>query len=193
MVVPTSVFHEVGHFQGFNGDVDKYLSVLLSDENTKFKPRAAMEEDPSFKQLIPYCIFMHQGKIFQYSRGAKGDEARLHAKRSIGVGGHISLDDAEADGDTYEAAMQREINEEVMIGSEYTTKCVGLINDDENEVGKVHLGVVHIFELQFPEVAAREKALEDARFEDPEVMFQEIDQFEPWSQICLRGLFKDEI
>ena len=62
LVVPTRVFHELGHVQGFSADVDKYLSELLRPENISYRPRPEMEEDPSFKQLIPYVIFRHTDK-----------------------------------------------------------------------------------------------------------------------------------
>ncbi|MEO1980793.1 MAG: phosphoesterase, partial [Fuerstiella sp.] len=70
-----------------------------------------------------------------------------------------------------------------------TERCVGLINDDETDVGKVHLGIVHIFDLDSPKVAPREKSMIDARFAQPEELLRELDEFETWSQICLTALF----
>ena len=90
LCVPTLLFHEIGHFQGFMPDVDRYLTSLLDPQYTSYRPRDEVEEDPSYKQLIPYCIFRHEGRVFHYARGAKGGESRLHAKRSVGIGGHIS-------------------------------------------------------------------------------------------------------
>ena len=58
LVVPTMLFHEVGHFQGVCTDVDRYLKVLLDPQYASYRPRPEVEEDPSFKQLIPYCIFI---------------------------------------------------------------------------------------------------------------------------------------
>ena len=97
LVVPTPVFHALGHFQGFCGDTDRYLKGLLDPAHTSYRPRAAMEQDPTFKQLIPYVIFRHRDQagrvsLFQYTRGKGQGEARLHAKRSIGIGGHISAE-----------------------------------------------------------------------------------------------------
>ena len=99
LVVPTEVFHRLGHFQGFSGDTERYLRGLLDPAHTSYRPRSAMEHDPSFKQLIPYVIFRHrdaagQTLLFQYTRGKGQGESRLHAKRSIGIGGHISAEDA---------------------------------------------------------------------------------------------------
>ncbi|WP_299464813.1 phosphoesterase [uncultured Gimesia sp.] len=190
MVVPTLLFHEVGYFQGFNDRVEPYLNTLFDPNYISFRPRDTVEEDPSFKQLIPYCIFRHEGKIFYYTRGSKGGEQRLHSKRSIGIGGHISLEDEGKTGSTYREGMQREINEEVVMETKYTEQCVGLINDDETEVGKVHLGIVHIFDLELPKVLPREESIIETGFDSPEKLLQELNQFETWSQICLKGLFE---
>tara|TARA_R110002111_G_scaffold259308_1_gene329233 strand:+ start:39076 stop:39687 length:612 start_codon:yes stop_codon:yes gene_type:complete len=190
MVVPTLLFHEVGYFQGFNDQVEPYLKTLFDPNYISFRPRDTVEEDPSFKQLIPYCIFRHEGKIFYYTRGSKGGEQRLHSKRSIGIGGHISLEDEGKAGSTYREGMQREINEEVVMETKYTEQCAGLINDDETEVGKVHLGIVHIFDLELPKVLPREESIIETGFDSPEKLLQELDQFETWSQICLKGLFE---
>ena len=150
LVVPTLLFHEIGHFQGFNPDVDRYLDTLLDPMHTRYLPRPEAEEDPSYKQLIPYCVFRHGDDLFHYTRGSQQGEDRLHAKMSIGVGGHISTLDRDVSDEPYLAGMERELEEEVSIETGYNTQLVGMINDDETEVGKVHLGVVHVFELDEP-------------------------------------------
>src|SRR5262245_19182800 len=138
LVVPTEVFHRLGHFQGFCGDTERYLRELLDPAHTSYQPRSAMEQDPSYKQLIPYVIFRHreadgQTRLFQYTRGKGQGESRLHAKRSIGIGGHISADDS-AQRSAYEEGMRRELEEEVIIDAPYQGRLVGLINDDETDV-----------------------------------------------------------
>lgn len=194
MVVPTEVFHACGHFQGFSDQIDKYLAELLSPENTAYRPRGEMEEDPSFKQLIPYCVFRHTDSkgvvsLFQYTRGKGMGESRLHSKRSIGIGGHISTLDA-TESSPYEKGMQRELDEEVTIGSGFTQTCVGLINDDETEVGKVHLGVVHIFDVESPDVTPNEEDIIESGFVPVSELLADLDRFETWSAICLQsGLF----
>ena len=195
LVVPTELFHELGHFQGFSEDVDRYLGELLSPRNTSYRPRSKMEADPSFKQLIPYVIFTtratHGGLlVFQYTRGKGQGEARLHSKRSVGVGGHISIDDRTCD-DTvpYAEGMRRELDEEVAIDCPYTERCVGLINDDETPVGRVHLGVVHIVELVRPAIEPREAELLDCGFSPVEDLLSDLSRFETWSQYCLEALF----
>jgi len=188
LVIPTTVFHEVGHFQGFSSDTDRYLDVILDPAYASYRPRPEMEEDPSFKQLIPYCIFQCDGHIFSYQRGNDQGEARLHAKRSVGVGGHVSTLDLDGEQTPYLEGMKREIEEEVHLNAKWTESCVGLINDDETEVGTVHLGIVHVFNLDKPKVAPREKSMIDAGFAPPEQLVRDLDQFETWSQICLKHL-----
>lgn len=193
LVVPTAVFHQLGHFQGFCGETERYLKGLLDPAHTSYRPRAEMEQDPSFKQLIPYVIFRYrdaagQTFLFQYTRGKGQGEARLHAKRSVGVGGHISVDDA-AQPSAYEEGMRRELEEEVVIDTPYRGKMVGLINDDESEVGKVHLGVVHLLDVDRPAVEPRESEIIDAGFRPVDDLLFDMSRFETWSQICLKALF----
>ncbi|MCX7423789.1 MAG: phosphoesterase [Planctomycetia bacterium] len=189
LVVPTLLFHEIGHFQGFCSDADRYLKTLLDPAYTSYRPRDEMEQDPSFKQLIPYCIFRCNGEIFSYRRDKGQGESRLLGKRSVGIGGHISTIDEVAGGSTYLEGMRREIEEEVFLESGYRHECVGLINDDLTEVGKVHLGIVHIFDLDAPQVRPREQSIIQTGFATPTDLLRERDQFETWSQICLDHLF----
>lgn len=189
LVVPTLLFHELGYFQGFNGHVDRYLNTLLDPLHTSFRPRNEVEEDPSYKQLIPYCIFRHDGRIFHYRRGKAGGEGRLHSKRSVGIGGHISSTDSLQGDRRYLEAMHREISEEVILKAGFTDQCVGLINDDETPVGRVHLGIVHIFDLDSAKVLPREESILETGFADPAELIQVRGEFETWSQICLDHLF----
>jgi predicted NUDIX family phosphoesterase len=125
--------------------------------------------------------------VFCYKRGQSQGEARLHRLRSLGVGGHVSEEDARGgrDLDAYEAALRRELEEEVAIGSPGTIRRVGLINDDATPVGRVHLGVVHLYELERPEVTPLEDGLADAGFLPIAVVRSLRSEFETWSQICL--------
>jgi predicted NUDIX family phosphoesterase len=196
LVVPASLFHKLGHFQGFCADTQKYLNPLLLSDEVSYQPRDTMEQDPSFKQLIPYVIFQHVdengGKhVFQYTRGKGQGESRLHAKLSIGIGGHISSADAAQDeADPYGEGMQRELAEEVKVDTAFDEQCVGLINDDETEVGKVHLGVVHVFTVAEPRVQANEEEIVDAGFRPLAELREELDRMETWSSICFNALFR---
>lgn len=194
LVVPTQRFHDLGYFQGFSADIERYREPLLGAQQTSYQPRAAMELDPSFKQLIPYVVFVYrpvdgEPLIFSYQRGKGQGEQRLHAKWSIGVGGHISAGDGEVAAEAYAEGMRRELEEEISIDTPYEACCVGLINDDETEVGRVHLGVVHLFEVAEPAVAPREQDLLSAQFLPLSQLTERLEQLESWSRICLEALF----
>jgi predicted NUDIX family phosphoesterase len=217
LVVPTSLFHELGYFQGFSTEVSKYLPRLLEGDQIQYLPRGRMEEDPSFKQLIPYVLFRWTAddgtiQIFEYQRGGGMGEARLHAKRSVGVGGHISSDDVETSSSAhpstarkggaanapsqtthahhvYREGMLRELEEEVAIDTPYDETVVGLINDDETPVGRVHLGIVHLCDVAIPAVEPREADILSAGFRPVRDILTRLDQFETWSQIAVRALF----
>jgi predicted NUDIX family phosphoesterase len=192
LVVPTQILHDIGYFQGFCSDVDRYRETLLDVRHTSYRPRDEMERDPSFKQLIPYVIFQYRdgglAQLFQYTRGKGQGEARLHRLRSIGVGGHISSLDA-SDHQAYDVGMRRELEEELVIETAFSSRCVGLINDDHNEVGRVHLGIVHLCQVESSALRAREAELVGAEFQPLESLLRDLDQFETWSQICLKALF----
>ena len=196
LVVSTGLLHRLGHFQGFTAEVDRYVSVLLDPAHTTYRPRHEVENDPAYKQLIPYVLFCHDDgslaqALFQYTRGMRQDESRLRGKRSVGIGGHIAIKDAAPNGigNAYAEGMSRELAEEVAIETPYRERCVGLINDDETSVGRVHLGIVHLFDVERPAVVARESEIVDGSFRPVQEILPHIDEFEMWSQICLRALF----
>lgn len=196
LVVPADLFRRLGYFQGFSREVERYLGELFSPRHISFRPRNEVEHDPSFKQLIPYVIFRHRNDegvetIFQYTRGTGQGEGRLHRKHSVGIGGHISADDVGQSGaaNPYEEGMRREVDEEVIVETPYTPQCVGLINDDQSEVGRVHLGVVHIFDVVQPAVRPREADILQCGFRPVAEILADMEGFETWSQICVKALF----
>ena len=193
MVVKTELFHDCGYFQGFCTETQVYLDTLLDAQNTQYLPRGEMEEDPGFKQLIPYCIFQYiddsgMPHIFQYTRGKGAGESRLRSKKSVGIGGHISTLDS-GDESPYDEGMRRELEEEVKIDTPYTQKLVGLINDDETEVGKVHLGIVHLFTVEQPKVRSNEVEISDSGFLPAAEIMEDLDSYESWSKFCLTSIF----
>jgi predicted NUDIX family phosphoesterase len=196
LVVPTQLFHELGYFQGFSREIDRYWPRLVEGDHVEYRARGQMEDDPSFKQLIPYVLFRwtdNKGTvhIFEYQRGSGQGERRLHAKRSVGVGGHISSIDAESghSPDAYGEGMRRELEEEVIIETPFTESIVGLINDDETPVGRVHLGMVHLCDVGKPNVRPREADILEARFSPVADILTRLDLFESWSEIAVRALF----
>jgi predicted NUDIX family phosphoesterase len=187
LVVPAALLHEIGIFHGFNLDVGRYLPHLLDPRNLSFLARGQAEMDPRFKQLIPYVVLRCGELVFHYTRGASGTETRLQALESLGIGGHICAEDAEQTADPYRAGMLREISEEIDLQSAYTERTVGLINDDTMPVGRVHLGIVHVFELAEPKVICREEALAGGAFAPISKLQLRRERFETWSQFLLEN------
>ena len=151
----------------------------------EYRHRHLMENDLAYKQIIPYVVLRYGESIFHYTRGKTGGETRLHAARSIGVGGHISADDRNLFAASYEEGMFRELAEEVVLESAYENRCIGLINDDTTAVGQVHLGVVHCFDLAEPKVKRREASLTQSGFAPLAELRRDRAEFESWSQFVL--------
>ncbi len=190
MVLPTALLMEAGYFQGLSFETTKYTQVILEQKNYQFKKRSDVESDPAYKQLIPYVILKHEDSLFAYRRGKLLAEKRLLADYSIGIGGHISVDDPNLFGIGYNEALLRELNEEIEIQSQYQITLAALINDDTNEVGKVHLGMVHIAVLDTPSVVTREKSINEGKFLSITQLKGNIDDFENWSKICITQIDK---
>ena len=194
LVIKRELFDEIGTFQGISTEIDKYLPAFLNPSNNFFIHRELAEDDPTHKQIIPYAIFKHGDKFLRYLRGKKSGEQRLASKSSIGIGGHINQDDfnsSSLEKDTYLTGIEREINEELIINCDYNNLPIALINDDSNDVGQVHLGVVHLFDLESDQVEAGEANIENLEFLSSEDLLREKDNLESWSQICVDQL--DEI
>ncbi|MFY8269399.1 MAG: hypothetical protein ACOVLK_08370, partial [Terrimicrobiaceae bacterium] len=110
---------------------------------------------------------------------------------SIGIGGHVNDTDESLphlDQSTYQNAVRREIREELRLGGGFTERAVALINDDSTEVGSVHLGVVHLVELENDSVTAGEKAIAELGFATLAELLARRESFETWSQIVLDAL-----
>lgn len=191
LVVETSKVDRIKSFQGYVTNVTDYLPVLLRPQNRLFLLRTHAEQDPRYKQLIPYIVLRYGDSVFSYIRGKKSSESRLVALRSIGVGGHIEPTDQSlfsSDRDMYLEAARREVNEEVRLDSPYQEHIVALINDDSTDVGKVHLGIMHIWDLAEPKVTKREGLITQSGFVPIETLKANLDELETWSQIALRVL-----
>ena len=193
LVVRRSLFDELGSFHGLNFEPEKYLSALLSRGNNFFLPRAQAETDPTHKQIIPYALIAHGDTVLHYVRGKKAGEQRLVAKGSIGIGGHMNQEDEllfnyVVDENVYRAGVEREVNEEIKIESPFEDRIVALLNDDTTEVGRVHLGIVHVFRLAEPKVQKREAMITNLAFLNREQLTAIRDNLETWSQLCVDSL-----
>lgn len=190
LVVPTALYHRLGYFCGFRSNADDYLPEILHVSNQQFLPRSRVEDDPSFKQLIPYVVLRCHDQLYCYARGSKGTEQRLHAKISFGIGGHICRQDTAGGQDAYRVGFERELQEEVAIDSAYEERIVGLVHDDSTPVGAVHLGIVHVIDLEKPAVRPVDPALAQARFHTLEEVNEFRDRLESWSAFVLEHLLQ---
>jgi predicted NUDIX family phosphoesterase len=191
LVIPRPLFDQLGAFEGFQAEAPRYLQAMLAPGNNFFMARPAAEVDSTHKQLIPYSIFHHAGKYLIYTRGGKSGEKRLVSKQSIGIGGHINPHDEREDSlaeTTYYNSIEREIDEELNIVGTHSQRVIGLINDESNEVGQVHLGVVHLFELETDQVTSNEDAIQDLRFVTLAELQANVENLETWSRICVEHL-----
>jgi predicted NUDIX family phosphoesterase len=191
LVIKRSLFDELGSFQGLNFEAEKYLSVILSRGNNFFLPRAQAERDPAYKQIIPYVLVAFEKSVLHYVRGKKAGEQRLVAKGSIGIGGHMNEGDETffaLDEAAYRAGVEREVNEEIRIDTRFDDRIVALLNDDTTEVGRVHLGIVHVFRLAEPKVEKREAMITNLMLRTRAELLGRRDSLETWSQICLDSL-----
>jgi predicted NUDIX family phosphoesterase len=191
LVIRRELFDRLGSFQGLSFEPEKYLSAILLRGNNFFLPRAQAEQDPAYKQIIPYVLTVFQNTVLHYVRGKKAGEQRLIAKGSIGVGGHMNETDESLfamDKQAYRAGVEREVNEEIKIDTPFEDRIVALLNDDSTEVGSVHLGIVHIFKLKEPKVQKREAMITGLTFVTKEELMALRQSLESWSQICVDSL-----
>jgi len=193
LVVERKVLEQVGMFHGLTFDVDRYLHKLFVPGVPRFMPRSQVEVDPAYKQLIPYVLMTYDGKYLSYVRGRRAGETRLVGHRSIGIGGHINpSDDMPLFNanfyETYLTAVEREVEEEVSVETSHTDRVVALLNDESNEVGRVHLGIVHYWTLDAPEVSKREQMITQMSFMTPAELQEVRDTLETWSGLCLNQL-----
>ena len=192
LVVQRQVLEQVGIFQGLNFEVGRYIKELFAPGVADFMPREKAETDPSHKQLIPYVIMSYDGKFLNYVRGKRAGETRLVGNRSIGIGGHINPVDENLFNtellDIYRTAVEREVSEEVDVEAKHTDRIVALLNDDSNEVGQVHLGIVHFWTLDSAKVNKREQMITQMSFASIEELREDKDSLETWSSLCLSHL-----
>src|SRR6266550_5866718 len=190
LVIRRSLFDELGAFQGLSFETEKYLRAILLRGNNFFIPRSQAESDPAFKQIIPYALIVFQNSVLHYVRGKKAGEQRLVAKGSLGIGGHMAEDSDRflwhsTDEETYRAGVEREVNEEINIDTRFEDRIVALLNDDTTEVGRVHLGIVHVFKLDEPKVEKREAMITNLGFLSQDELRARRDSLETWSQFCV--------
>lgn len=193
-VVPRTILfnNEKNQFNGFlDKNSAKGQEVFDTLSKYEIKRRGDMEEDPTYKQLISYCILENEhDEILVYERLSGGGESRLHGQSSIGVGGHMNdVLGAESINEVLRINAQRELEEEVGLPDHKSQNLayIGFINDDTNEVGEVHLGVVFKIKVSSIDVEAKETNTLRIKWVD-QSKIDNYDEFETWSSLILEAL-----
>ena len=172
----------------FRGIRDADLSALrdaVSRYGT-YLDRPVAEDDPGYKQLIPYVVVRGATTTFLMERTDAGGDARLHGKASIGVGGHLNpVDEGE---DALMAGLRREWHEELETDWEPEFQLIGLLNDDSNPVGAVHLGVVFSVDAAGRPVAVREHDKLVGAFAGADEVAAAWERLETWSQLVATAI-----
>jgi predicted NUDIX family phosphoesterase len=159
--------------------------LAAAAEHGEFRPRDEAEEDATWKQLIPYLMLRDGERIFLMRRTRAGGDPRLHDLYTIGVGGHVNPEDADIVG-----GLRREWAEEIEADFEPDFEPVGMLNDDENAVGAVHLGLVYEAQVNGRPVAIREREKLEGAFASVAEVAAVADRLETWSALCLDLLSK---
>jgi len=168
------------------------------------KARSVAEHDYDTKQLVVYVLVKHGETFLNYQRTPKTTETRLKALYSIGIGGHVNVDDQiqptlfganeAAWKDFVLKAVRREVSEEVQIewANAQEPRLICFVNDDSNDVGKVHFGVVFVVKLAKPSAALRgERGIGKLSFRTLPELISMRDTMETWSQLLVDFLARE--
>jgi predicted NUDIX family phosphoesterase len=142
-----------------------------------FIERPIAEVSPAYRQIIPYVVIRNDNLYFVLKRTPKQTEARLHHKLSLGIGGHINPGHSLLEG------LQKELNEEVHIGTNYEMEFIGIINDDSTDVGRVHLGAAYLIDAGSRDVIVKEAEKMTSEWMPRTALREARTAMESWSQI----------
>lgn len=182
LVVPrASIMGDPG-WHGLTTDGLAGFAAIVARDG-EFRPRAEVEVDPSWKQVIPYLVLRDGPRYFLMRRTQAGGDPRLHDRWTIGVGGHLNPGDGDLAG-----GLRREWAEEVLADFEPEFELLGLLNDDTGPVGAVHVGAVYIADAGGRAVEIRETEKLSGAFADPVEVAARIDQMESWSALVFEHL-----
>ncbi len=161
-----------------SANLSKCIDTIITYQ--EFMPRGIAETDFSYKQVIPYLVFKHGEKLFLMQRRSNSSESRLANKYSLGIGGHIRKEDIQSR-DIFEWA-RREFYEEVDYKDILKITPLGILNDDTNDVGKVHVGLVLLLEGDSDQISIRSELQNGTLYSFEECM-NFYPQMESWSQL----------
>jgi predicted NUDIX family phosphoesterase len=193
IVVPVDALRAVGLTQGFDPNSERILSAAFAPNVARGMTRSLAEADERFKQIVCYIVLLYGFTVFHYRRSPRVGEVRLAGLRSLGIGGHLnSFDTTDGDGRRgLERAIRRELAEEVRLDHEPDLSIVGVINDDANPVGRVHVGLVVIGRLRDEVVRLHDETLLDGRFDSLVEIDHRVQEFETWSRLCLPAILRE--
>lgn len=178
LVVPTKDLFDKP-FTGVIPVVNAYSKLTTALVDLDIKRRGDVEEDPSYKQLISYVVVKNnKGETLLYTRLSGGGESRLHGKSSVGVGGHMNPVDGLSGYQLLLENTKRELIEEIGV-EPVEIGLYGLVNDDSNDVGQVHVGLVYIANIGDQDVTVTETDTLSVKWV-PDTKFYEL---ETWSQL----------
>lgn len=151
-----------------------------------YRPRAEVEDDPSWKQVIPYLALFDGPRLFLMRRTRAGGDARLHERYSIGIGGHVNPQDGGPRG-----GLEREWREELLADFVPSFRPLGVLNDDDDSVGAVHLGLVYAADACGRSVAIRETHKLEGRFAEFDEVAALAARLETWSSLLFDFLLAE--
>ena len=180
MVVETSLLQPFLISRWIREDVDPLLDLIAAKHF--FVARQDAEISPQWRQIIPYVIIGHGDQYFVLTRTTRQAEARLHHKKSLGIGGHINP------GHTLRSGLQKELDEEVQIDAPYELQFAGFINDDATEVGRVHFGAAYMLAAADNRVQVKETDKMSGQWMPRPQLSTIRNEMESWSQIVYDAL-----
>ena len=162
--------------------------------------RELLEKDDTYRQVLPECVFVHNGKVWAYERTEAGGEANLHGKTAVAVGGHWDLEDLVSNNSvidlaaSFEKAMNREIEEEVSLTSNIIKKrkLEKVICADDTFVDRHHVAVIYICELDGEGISANEDQLKELGFIDPQELLDGDYNNEVWTRMICEILVNEK-
>lgn len=178
-------------FQGTNSDKTTVNGIMnIIDDNYISMRRGDAEENPLYKQPIPYAIIRRGSEIYMYERLSGGGETKLHGRLSLGAGGHMNpLRHKATFAEVLSVNLGRELEEELDItDKDMKIQTIGLLNDDSDEVGQVHIAVLAIIDVaEDSEVTVRETEQLKGTWVTLEGLKEEAtyDRLENWSKIVV--------
>jgi predicted NUDIX family phosphoesterase len=152
-----------------------------------FRKRSELEQDPSFKQIIPYAVISSGDSFYLFKRSSGQREKRLHNKFTLGAGGHMNPGDSmETDEKYLIDELKRELFEEVRLINGCLIEIIefiGFINDDTIQVGRFHTGLLYNIHVSNKEVYINETDKMTAEWVDKSNLVRFYDGMETWSKI----------